>query len=84
MCPIDASSPVNRRRTSSGEPEFLGAFAKKHTGKKCRDEHKALSGGEEPQWLVGKAAKRTGGMTRRGFCPDCGAPVVVKPDAVPQ
>jgi hypothetical protein len=25
-----------------------------------------------------------GGMTRRGFCPDCGAPVVVKPDAVPQ
>jgi hypothetical protein len=24
------------------------------------------------------------GMTRRGFCPDCGAPVVVKPDAVPQ
>jgi hypothetical protein len=22
-------------------------------------------------------------MTRRGFCPDCGAPVVVKPDAVP-
>ena len=23
-------------------------------------------------------------MTRRGFCPDCGAPVVVKPDAVPQ
>jgi hypothetical protein len=25
-----------------------------------------------------------GGMTRRGFCPDCGAPVVVKPDAAPQ
>ena len=25
-----------------------------------------------------------GGMTRRGFCPDCGAPVVVRPDAVPQ
>ena len=25
-----------------------------------------------------------GGMTRRGFCPDCGAPIVVKPDAVPQ
>jgi len=25
-----------------------------------------------------------GGMTRRGFCPDCGVPVVVKPDAVPQ
>jgi hypothetical protein len=25
-----------------------------------------------------------GGMTRRGFCPDCGAPVVVKADAVPQ
>jgi len=24
-----------------------------------------------------------GGLTRRGFCPDCGAPVVVKPDAVP-
>jgi len=23
-------------------------------------------------------------MTRRGFCPDCGGPVVVKPDAVPQ
>ncbi len=25
-----------------------------------------------------------GGMTRRGFCPAYGAPVVVKPDAVPQ
>jgi hypothetical protein len=25
-----------------------------------------------------------GGMTRRGFCPDCGGPVVVKPDAAPQ
>jgi len=25
-----------------------------------------------------------GGMTRRGFCPECGAPVVVKPDAAPQ
>ena len=25
-----------------------------------------------------------GGMTRRGFCPDCGAPVVVKPDANPE
>jgi hypothetical protein len=25
-----------------------------------------------------------GGMTRRGFCPDCGAPVVVRPDAAPQ
>jgi hypothetical protein len=25
-----------------------------------------------------------GGMTRRGFCPDCGSPVMVKPDAVPQ
>jgi len=23
-------------------------------------------------------------MTRRGFCPDCGAPVVVKADTVPQ
>ena len=25
-----------------------------------------------------------GGMTRRGFCPDCGSPVAVKPDAAPQ
>jgi hypothetical protein len=25
-----------------------------------------------------------GGMTRRGFCSDCGAPVVVKPDANPE
>ena len=25
-----------------------------------------------------------GGMTRRGFCADCGAPVLVKPDANPQ
>jgi hypothetical protein len=25
-----------------------------------------------------------GGMTRRGFCQECGAPVVGKPDAVPQ
>ena len=24
-----------------------------------------------------------GGKTRRGFCPDCGSPVVVKPDANP-
>lgn len=24
------------------------------------------------------------GMTRRGFCPDCGSPVIVKPDVVPQ
>ena len=23
-------------------------------------------------------------MTRRGFCPDCGAPVIVKPDANPE
>jgi len=25
-----------------------------------------------------------GGMTRRGFCPDCGSPVMGKPDAAPQ
>jgi hypothetical protein len=25
-----------------------------------------------------------GGMTRRGFCPACGSPIVGKPDAVPQ
>ena len=25
-----------------------------------------------------------GGMTRRGFCPDCGAPVMVRADDVPQ
>ena len=25
-----------------------------------------------------------GGKTHRGFCPDCGSPIVVKPDAVPQ
>lgn len=25
-----------------------------------------------------------GGMTHRGFCAECGSPVVVKPDAVPQ
>ncbi|HVY68287.1 MAG TPA: GFA family protein [Verrucomicrobiae bacterium] len=25
-----------------------------------------------------------GGMTRRGFCPDCGSPVIGKPDAAPQ
>ena len=25
-----------------------------------------------------------GGMTRRGFCPDSGSPIAVKPDAVPQ
>jgi hypothetical protein len=25
-----------------------------------------------------------GGMTRRGFCEECGSPVAVKPDAVPQ
>src|SRR6185436_6046688 len=24
-----------------------------------------------------------GGMTRRGFCPDCGCPIMGKPDAVP-
>lgn len=24
-----------------------------------------------------------GGKTHRGFCPDCGSPVLVKPDAVP-
>ena len=23
-------------------------------------------------------------MTRRGFCPECGTPIVVKPDANPQ
>jgi len=23
-------------------------------------------------------------MTRRGFCPDCGSPILVKPDAAPQ
>src|SRR5438093_4866258 len=23
-----------------------------------------------------------GGMTRRGFCPECGSPIVVKPDSV--
>lgn len=25
-----------------------------------------------------------GGRTHRGFCPDCGSPVVIKPDAGPQ
>ena len=25
-----------------------------------------------------------GGKTRRGFCPDCGSPIVVKPDSAPQ
>src|SRR5687767_13947697 len=25
-----------------------------------------------------------GGMTRRAFCPECGSPIVVNPDAVPQ
>jgi hypothetical protein len=25
-----------------------------------------------------------GGMTRRGFCPDCGSPIVVRPDSQPQ
>src|SRR5260221_12534171 len=25
-----------------------------------------------------------GGKTRRGFCPDCGSPIVVKPASVPQ
>src|SRR5215218_5580501 len=25
-----------------------------------------------------------GGMTHRGFCTECGAPVVVRPDAAPQ
>jgi len=25
-----------------------------------------------------------GGKTHRGFCPDCGSPIVVKPDAFPQ
>ena len=25
-----------------------------------------------------------GGMTRRGFCADCGSPMVIRPDAVPQ
>ena len=25
-----------------------------------------------------------GGKTRRGFCPDCGSPIVVKPDSIPQ
>ena len=25
-----------------------------------------------------------GGQTHRGFCPDCGSPIVVKPDAAPQ
>lgn len=25
-----------------------------------------------------------GGKTNRGFCPDCGTPLVIKPDAVPQ
>src|SRR5207249_8756960 len=25
-----------------------------------------------------------GGKTHRGFCPECGSPIQVKPDAVPQ
>ena len=25
-----------------------------------------------------------GGMTRRGFCPDCGSPIMGKPDSLPQ
>jgi hypothetical protein len=25
-----------------------------------------------------------GGETRRGFCPECGSPMVIKPDAAPQ
>ena len=27
---------------------------------------------------------KSGGKTRRGFCPQCGSPIVVKPDAAPQ
>jgi hypothetical protein len=30
------------------------------------------------------SASEAGGQTRRGFCPECGSSIVVKPDAVPQ
>ena len=53
MCPVDAAGPSNRRRSSCGEPQLFGAFAKEHAGKKSGDEHEAFSGGEEPQcWSV--------------------------------
>src|SRR5262249_56703917 len=64
----------------------------------CRDCQRA-SGGPYSSYVVvpAKAFKllqgslryypspsERGGMTRRGFCPDCGSPVAVKPDAAPQ
>jgi hypothetical protein len=40
----------------------IGAFPKEHAGQECGDEDKAFSGREEPQRLVGQAAKRRGRM----------------------
>ncbi|HEX7862666.1 MAG TPA: GFA family protein [Verrucomicrobiae bacterium] len=64
----------------------------------CRDCHRA-SGGPFSSFVIvptegfkllqgsprfHASPSEQGGMTRRGFCAECGAPVVVKPDALPQ
>jgi hypothetical protein len=64
----------------------------------CRDCQRATGGGHsllvvvpaaafrvlqgEPRWHA--SPSEAGGMTRRAFCPDCGAPVFGKPDIAPQ
>jgi hypothetical protein len=64
----------------------------------CRDCQRASGGPFSSYVIVPKEAfkltrgeprfhaspSEAGGMTRRGFCSDCGAPVVVRPDAQPQ
>jgi hypothetical protein len=64
----------------------------------CRDCQRASGGpyssyvivpGETFKLLQGSlrfhpSPSERGGMTRRGFCPDCGSPVAVMPDAAPQ
>ena len=64
----------------------------------CRDCQRASGGPFSSYVIVPKEAfkltkgsprfhdspSEAGGKTRRGFCPDCGSPIVVKPDAFPQ
>ena len=64
----------------------------------CRDCQRSSGGPFSSYVVVPKAAfkllqgelrfhaspNEMGGMTRRGFCADCGSPIAAKPDAVPQ
>jgi hypothetical protein len=48
---------VSRRRARQPKADLFGALSKEHAGKESRDENKAFSGAEKPQWLIRKVPK---------------------------